>query len=63
MSVFRWIFGGKSPSEETSILVGLPAVVGMVPWVPPMAYLEISEVVHRQIEKLEMMRHNREYVV
>ncbi|KAF8417863.1 hypothetical protein EV426DRAFT_353334 [Tirmania nivea] len=61
----RKIFGGSNsqswkPSEETSILVGLPAVVGIVPWIPPMAYLELSEIVHRQIEKLETTRHNRE---
>lgn len=47
------------PSEETSILVGLPAVVGIVPWIPPTAYLQLSEIVGGQIGKLEAIRHNR----
>ncbi|RPB18348.1 hypothetical protein L211DRAFT_871843 [Terfezia boudieri ATCC MYA-4762] len=46
--------------EETSILVGLPAVVGIVPWIPPSAYLELSEIVQAQIQRLETTRHNRE---
>ncbi|KAF8416247.1 hypothetical protein BGX38DRAFT_1280994 [Terfezia claveryi] len=46
--------------EETSILVGLPAVVGIVPWIPPSAFLELSEIVQAQIQRLETTRHNRE---
>ena len=57
------IVSSKPSSEETSILVGLPAVVGIVPWIPPSAFFKLSEIVQQQIERLETTRHNREYVV
>ena len=41
---------------ELGLVVGLPAVVAILPWVPPDARVPLSKIIHSELEKLELSR-------
>ena len=45
---------------ELGLVVGMPAVVAILPWVPPDARVPLSKIVHSELEKLELSRGARE---
>ena len=52
---FRQMLGVTVPAE-LGLVVGTPAVVAIVPWLPPDARVPLSEIIHKELEKLESRR-------